>query len=66
MIPKYGFTSNGKMYVESKDDMRKRGFASPDVADAFVLTFASVAATTGWGPQVAWDQPIKREIRGIV
>ena len=66
VIPKYGFTSNGKMYVESKDDMRKRGFASPDVADAFVLTFASVAATTGWGPQVAWDQPIKREIRGIV
>ena len=66
VIPKYGFTSNGKMYVESKDDMRKRGFASPDIADAFVLTFGGGAATSGWGPQPSWNKPMKREIRGIV
>src|SRR5690606_25246911 len=39
--PRYKFTSSGKIQVESKDDMRKRGLPSPDRADAFVLTFAS-------------------------
>jgi len=31
----------GKMVVESKADMKKRGMRSPDLADAFLLTFAS-------------------------
>jgi phage terminase large subunit len=38
--PIYGFTSTGKMVVESKADMKKRGMRSPDLADAFLLTFA--------------------------
>lgn len=33
-------TSTGKIKIESKDDMRKRGVASPDFADALVLAFA--------------------------
>jgi hypothetical protein len=37
---KYKYTSAGKLQVESKDEMRKRGMKSPDVADAFCLTFA--------------------------
>ncbi len=37
----YTFTSAGKMKVESKDDAKKRGLRSPDLADAFVLTFAA-------------------------
>ena len=37
---KKGFTSGGKTRVESKDDMKKRTMRSPDVGDAFVLTFA--------------------------
>ena len=39
--PTYTFTSTGKMVVESKADMKKRGMRSPDLADAFLLTFAS-------------------------
>ncbi len=39
--PKYTYTSAGKVRVESKDDMKRRGIPSPDVADAFLLTFAS-------------------------
>ncbi len=39
--PTYTFTSTGKMVVESKADMKKRGLRSPDLADAFLLTFAS-------------------------
>ena len=38
--PTYSFTSTGKMVVESKADMKKRGLRSPDLADAFLLTFA--------------------------
>jgi phage terminase large subunit len=37
---KYAMTPNGKIKVESKDDMRERGLRSPDLADAFLLTFA--------------------------
>jgi hypothetical protein len=38
--PTYTFSSTGKMLVESKADMKKRGLRSPDLADAFLLTFA--------------------------
>ena len=51
--PTYQFTSGGKLKVESKDSMKKRGMPSPDVADALVLTFASAAGRAsgrgGWG-----------------
>jgi hypothetical protein len=36
---KYKRTSKGKILVESKDDMRRRGLASPDRADALMLAF---------------------------
>lgn len=38
--PTYSFMSNGKIKVESKDELKKRGIKSPDLADAFCLTFA--------------------------
>lgn len=38
--PTYSFTSSGKILVEPKDEMKKRGLRSPDLADAFILTFA--------------------------
>jgi len=37
---KYSFSSSGKIKVEGKEDMQKRGLKSPDEADAFILTFA--------------------------
>lgn len=36
----YSFTSNGQIKAESKDDVKKRLGRSPDLADAFVATFA--------------------------
>ena len=63
---RYTFTSNGKIKIESKDDIRRRGLKSPDMADAFVLTFASDAATVSWGSNMSWGKPIKRLIRGLV
>jgi hypothetical protein len=34
------FTSSGAIQLESKKDMRARGLASPDSADALCMTFA--------------------------
>lgn len=36
----YKFDSSGRLQIESKDDLRKRGMKSPDAADALALTFA--------------------------
>lgn len=38
--PEYGTNDRGKVYLESKEDMRKRGLPSPDLGDALALTFA--------------------------
>lgn len=37
---KYNITSKGKIRLETKDEMKKRGLRSPDRADALVLAFA--------------------------
>lgn len=39
--PTYDITSNGRIKIERKTDMEKRGVRSPDLADAFCLTFAT-------------------------
>ncbi len=46
-VPTYHYTSVGKMQVESKDSMKKRGLRSPDLADAFCLTLAHQKVFTG-------------------
>lgn len=38
--PKYSRDSNQRLKIESKEDMRKRGIRSPDLADALAMTFA--------------------------
>jgi phage terminase large subunit len=35
--PTYRFTSGGKVQIESKEELKKRGVSSPDLADAFCL-----------------------------
>jgi len=40
--PEYGFDSKDRILLEKKEDMKKRGIASPDAADALALTFAEV------------------------
>jgi hypothetical protein len=36
---RYGFDGSGRVVVESKDAMKRRGLRSPDLADALALTF---------------------------
>ena len=56
---KYSILSNGKIKVEGKDEMKKRGVASPNRADAWLLTFARVGFKSNW-------KPIKYDNRGII
>jgi hypothetical protein len=36
---KYRYLSDGRIKIESKDEMRKRGLSSPDCADALAMSF---------------------------
>ena len=63
--PSYTYTSTGKIKIEAKESMRKRGVKSPDKADALALTMASSAASfssnfnqMGYN----WKKPIKSKI----
>jgi hypothetical protein len=51
----YSFTATGKQQLESKEDMAKRGAASPDVVDALVLTYAETVA-----PRLTGKHPLGR------
>lgn len=65
--PSYTFASSGKMMLESKDKVRKRlHMASPDIADAFVLTFAGDAVTGLHGRVEGAHRRMRRHLRGIV
>jgi len=61
---RYSFTSSGKIQIEGKDEIRKRGLASPDRADAFCLTFAGDAVIGAYGSSASskWSQPLRRNI----
>jgi len=63
ITPKYGFRSNGKLYLESKQDMKKRLRRSPDSGDALAATFAGDAALVG-GRSNTWasGKPLRRNL----
>lgn len=67
VAPRYTFLSNGKLKVEGKAEMKKRGMRSPDFADSLGLTFAGNGAMVG-GRMAVWSsgKPLKRNIKGIV
>jgi len=64
--PRYAFSSTGKLKIESKDDMRKRGLPSPDRADAVILTLASEPTIAMFGRRYTSKQRITRNIPSIV
>jgi hypothetical protein len=41
LAPEYDFDGAGRVRLETKEKMKGRGLASPDVADALALTFAA-------------------------
>lgn len=62
---RYSFLSNGKMVAESKDQMRRRGLRSPDLADAVCLTMAVEASTALSGRMGGFGTRIRRGLKGI-
>lgn len=65
--PRYTYQSNGRYLVESKADIKKRGLASPDIADSFLLTLASdaVIAANASSYTGGWNKPLKRNVRRV-
>lgn len=59
---KYKPQSDGKIKVEGKDDMRRRGFGSPDEADALCLSFAMSDNVVRRSPEM-FDYMEKKEER---
>lgn len=57
---KYQVLSTGKIKVEGKDEMKKRGVSSPNRADAWLLTFA------GSSRRSDFDKPIKYPNIGVI
>ena len=53
--PGYTYDSNIRLMLEKKDDMRRRGAASPDQWDAVALTFAEpVVQHAGWSRRLVY------------
>lgn len=64
--PEMRILSNGKTDVETKDDMKRRGLPSPNLADAVNLTFAFGGATmAGRAPMTSWKKPIHSRYVGV-
>lgn len=74
VAPKYKLESSGKIKIESKDDMKKRGVKSPNRADALCLTFAggeiranhanrSVVAMSNYDPFNVSSDEFERQVR---
>ena len=63
---RYSYSSNGRVKIESKRDLKKRGVASPDSADAFVLTFASDAGAAMGVRSGRRTGKVKRNLAGVV
>jgi len=54
-LPRYHHTETGKIQIESKRQLAARGVASPDHAEALVLTFAPrVAVKRAKRAQARW------------
>jgi phage terminase large subunit len=61
---KYKIDSSGRIVVESKDDMKKRGLRSPDLADAVALTFAPRKEVAISDDLMAWSRRRGQYARG--
>lgn len=46
--PVYSFNVRNEILLEKKEDMKKRGLSSPDIADALALTFAYPVVPNEW------------------
>lgn len=62
IAPQYDFNSAGKIRLESKEKMRRRGVKSPDRADALALTFASAGAVFSGTGAGGWSGKVESKV----
>jgi hypothetical protein len=62
----YGYDGSDALLLERKDDMRRRGLASPDDGDALALTFAYPVARKDWAAERHFDEGLARLKRWVV
>ncbi len=66
VAPLHIISPTGKSAAESKVDMKRRGLASPNMADAFLLSLAfENAAAEGRVKGSKWGQPISRNLQSV-
>lgn len=65
-LPRFRFLPSGKLQVESKAEIKKRGFPSTDIADAFILTMAETQSIYQHGSTGASQAPIHRNSKWVV
>ena len=56
----YGYDASDAILLERKDDMRRRGLASPDDGDALALTFAYPVAKKDWAEERRFEEGLQR------
>jgi len=61
-LPRFRFLPSGKLQIESKVEIKKRGFDSPNCADALMMTMGEDAATYIHGTLNS-NEPIKRGLK---
>ena len=62
--PQYGFSAQQQIQLEKKDDMKKRGCASPDMGDVLAMTFAvTVRSRHVPAPQLIYSFPGEQSLR---
>jgi hypothetical protein len=62
----YGYDASDALLLERKDDMRRRGLASPDDGDALALTFARPVAKRDWAEERRFEEGLQRLRRRVV
>ena len=58
-VPRHSYSSRGKLKIESKEEIKRRGLSSPDLADALIMTMLN---TGSGGPMMPWNQPLGRRV----
>ncbi|WP_421995871.1 terminase [Reyranella sp.] len=62
----YGYDAADAIRLEKKDDMRRRGLASPDDGDALALTFAHPVRAVDWAAERRIEEKLQRLRRWVV
>ena len=61
----YGYDGSDALLLERKDDMRRRGLASPDDGDALALTFAYPVAKKDWAEERRFEEGLEKLRRWV-